>query len=357
MFGDRRLIFRHHHHVVDRPPSSPLGLHRVLRPLGVLPQAADALDADSPLWPDEVAVDVERLNLDAASHHQLLAAAHGDGAAVRRRVLEIVRERGKMHNPVTGSGGMLVGTVADVGPLSPLGLAVGQRVATLVSLSLTPLRLDDDLAGWDGLGEQLPARGRAVLFGRSLAAVLPNDLPDTLALGVLDVCGAPALTARTVRERAADSVAVLGAAGKSGCLALAAAADAGASRRVGVVRDAAEAAALERAGVASEVVVADARDPVRLADAVGKPVEVTVVCVDVPGCEGAAVLATAPAGVVIFFSMTTSFAAAALGAEGVAADVTLLIGNGYLPGHADYALDLVRAHPGVRRLLEARIAR
>jgi L-erythro-3,5-diaminohexanoate dehydrogenase len=61
--------------------------------------------------------------------------------------------------------------------------------------------------------------------------------------------------------------------------------------------------------------------------------------------------------VVIFFSMTTSFAAAALGAEGVAADVTLLIGNGYLPGHADYALDLVRAHPGVRRLLEARIAR
>jgi L-erythro-3,5-diaminohexanoate dehydrogenase len=357
MFGDRGLIFRHYWPVAARPPSSPLGLHRVRHPAGVLPQAADVLDADSPLWPDEVAIDVELLNLDAASFRQLLEAADGDGAAVRRRVREIVRDRGKMHNPVTGSGGMLVGTVAEVGPDSPLGLELGQRVATLVSLSLTPLRLDDDLQRWDGLGEQVATRGRAVLFARSLAAPLPPDLPDSLALGVLDVCGAPALTARTVRERGADSVAVLGAAGKSGSLALAAAADAGASRRVGVVRDAAEAAALQTAGVASEIIVADARDPVRLAAALGKPVEVTVVCVDVAGCEGSAVLATAAGGVVVFFSMTTSFAAAALGAEGVAADVTLLIGNGYLPGHADYALGLVRSLPGVRRLVEARIAR
>jgi L-erythro-3,5-diaminohexanoate dehydrogenase len=57
---------------------------------------------------------------------------------------------------------------------------------------------------------------------------------------------------------------------------------------------------------------------------------------------------------VIFFSMATSFAAAALGAEGLAADVTMLIGNGYLPGHAAMALDLLRTEPGVRRLFEER---
>ena len=49
-----------------------------------------------------------------------------------------------------------------------------------------------------------------------------------------------------------------------------------------------------------------------------------------------------------------SFTAAALGAEGLAADVRMLIGNGYLPGHAAYALDLLRAHPGVRGLFERR---
>ncbi|MEV1290528.1 zinc-binding alcohol dehydrogenase, partial [Micromonospora sp. NPDC049679] len=109
-----------------------------------------------------------------------------------------------------------------------------------------------------------------------------------------------------------------------------------------------------------EVALADARDPVALATAVtealGAPADVTVVCVDVPGCEHGAILSTAEGGTVIFFSMATSFAAAALGAEGLAADVTMLVGNGYVPGHADYALELLRGEPAVRRLFEARLA-
>ena len=55
--------------------------------------------------------------------------------------------------------------------------------------------------------------------------------------------------------------------------------------------------------------------------------------------------------------MATSFAAAALGAEGLAADVTMLVGNGYLPGHAEFALDLLRAEPAVRALFAERVAR
>ena len=53
--------------------------------------------------------------------------------------------------------------------------------------------------------------------------------------------------------------------------------------------------------------------------------------------------------------MATSFSAAALGAEGVAADVTMLVGNGYVPGHAAYALDLLRPTPAVRALFEQRL--
>ncbi|RFU37974.1 L-erythro-3,5-diaminohexanoate dehydrogenase, partial [Actinomadura logoneensis] len=201
-----------------------MGLHRVLEPAGVLPQAAHRLDADPAIGPDEVRIAVERLNLDAASYRQLRTAHGGDGAAVRAEVLRIVGERGKMHNPVTGSGGMLVGTVAEVGPESPLGLKPGDRVATLVSLTLTPLAITDGLARWDGLSEQVPAEGHAILFARSIAAVLPDDLPVPLALAVMDVCGAPALTHRVVAARPAPpTVAVLGAAGKSGSLALAAA--------------------------------------------------------------------------------------------------------------------------------------
>src|SRR5262249_39375107 len=130
-------------------PSSPLGLHRVIEPAGALPQAAWRLDPNPELWPDEARGRVDRLNLDAAAFRQLTEAAaeHKNGggadlaAVLREAVLGIVAERGKMQNPVTGSGGMLTGVVEEVGPDSPLSLAPGDRVATLVSLSLTPLAI------------------------------------------------------------------------------------------------------------------------------------------------------------------------------------------------------------------------
>jgi len=332
--------------------SSPIGLHRVLSPKGVLPQAADRLDASPEITGDEVLIAVERLNLDAASYRQLRALHGGDGAAIRDEVLAIVAARGKMQNPVTGSGGMLVGTVSEVGPASPLGLVAGDRVATLVSLTLTPLRIESTT--WDGLSEQVPVTGHAILFARSVAARLPDDLPAPLVLSVLDVCGAPGLVSRVCAGYSSPRVCVIGAAGKSGSLSLAAARRRGAST-VGVVPNAAEAASLLASGLADEVVVEDARDPVALPAAVGEPADVTVVCVDVPGCEHGAILCTRDGGTVVFFSMATSFTAAALGAEGLAADVTMLVGNGYVPGHAALALDLVREDAGVRALFEARL--
>ena len=356
-----------------RTASSPLGVHRVVDPAGAsLPQAARVLDPRPEIWPDEVRVDIETLNLDAASYRQLHDKHSGDGDAIRAEVLASVGERGKMQNPVTGSGGMLIGTVAEVGPESSLGLEPGDRVATLVSLSLTPLSITDGLERWDGRGERVPASGHAILFGRSIAATLPDDLSPELALMVMDVCGAPALVSRTVKayadrlpsDKAArsgvgPSVVVLGGAGKSGSLSLAAAADAGATRRVAVVRDESEAALLDGTGLATHVVVADARHPLGLAEALAKaggPADLTVVCVDVTGCEQPAILATLDGGTVIFFSMATNFAPAALGAEGRAADVTMLVGNGYVPGHAAYALDLLRRNAPVRALFEGRLA-
>ncbi|MEU8816974.1 L-erythro-3,5-diaminohexanoate dehydrogenase [Actinoplanes sp. NPDC048796] len=335
-----------------------VGLDRVLAPEGVLPQAAWRLDARPEVGADEVRVRVERLNLDAASFRQLSEKHGGDGAKVRAEVLEIVGTRGKMHNPVTGSGGMLIGVVDAVGPESPLGVKPGDRVATLVSLTLTPLTITDGLTNWDGLSEQVPAEGTAILFGRSIVGVLPDDLAPELALAVYDVCGAPALTDRVVRRYPDNpTVAVLGGAGKSGSLALTAARLAGA-RTVGIVRNDEERASLE--DIADVAMIADARNPVEVArkvrEALGEEATVTVVCVDVPGCEHGAILATAEGGTVIFFSMATSFPAAALGAEGLAADVTMLIGNGYVPGHAAFAVDLLRRVPAVRSLFEARVA-
>jgi L-erythro-3,5-diaminohexanoate dehydrogenase len=337
-------------------PYSPYGLHRVVRPTGVLPQRAEVLDPSPPVRHGEVLIDVERLSLDAASYRQLRDQEGGDPDSLRERVASIVRERGKMHNPVTGSGGMLIGTVHEVGEGRD-DLVPGDRVATLVSLTLTPLHLDD-LSGWDGSSEQVPAGGHAILFETAPYARLPEDLPDALSLAVLDVAGAPAQVARLAPGRRLTLV--VGAGGKSGLLAMEAARDRS-ERVAGLVLSEGDGDTLRTLGF-QEVVVADARDPVGAlhtairelgGDETGVA-DLVVNCVDVPGTEGTSILLCREGGLVYFFSMATSFTAAALTAEGLGKDVAMMIGSGYAPDHAEVALQMMRDHPELRAVLGAR---
>ena len=77
--------------------------------------------------------------------------------------------------------------------------------------------------------------------------------------------------------------------------------------------------------------------------------DLVINCVNVHGTEMASILATKDGGTVYFFSMATSFTAAALGAEGVGKDINMLIGNGYTRGHAAIALEVLRENPALRQ--------
>jgi L-erythro-3,5-diaminohexanoate dehydrogenase len=337
----------------------PYGLRRVVSPPGVLPQRADRLDPALPLGEDELAISVEALNVDAASFRQIESAVGKDPARIAAEISRIVRERGKLHNPVTGSGGMLIGRVRAVGPRHPAAGALrpGDRIATLVSLTLTPLRLDRIAAVRPEI-DRVECEGEAILFATGLWARLPPDLPEKLALAVLDVCGAPALAARHLA--AARRVLVLGA-GKSGALVCAEAREVlgAASELVAADRSEDALAALSAAGLCDRTLKVDATDAVgtlRQVEAAGGPFDLVVNCASVPGTEMASILSVRDGGTVLFFSMATSFTAAALGAEGVGKDATVLVGNGYAPGHAELTLGLVRRHAGLRALFEARYA-
>jgi L-erythro-3,5-diaminohexanoate dehydrogenase len=324
------------------------GVHRALDPVGALPQQAERVDASAPLAADEAAVDVEFLNVDAASYTQIRNQCDGDAERMEARILEIVGTRGKLHNPVTGSGGMLVGTVSELGAHRNEP-AIGTRIATLVSLSLTPLVIDEILE-LDPGSEKIKVRGRAILFGSGIFAEVPDDLSDEVTLGVLDVAGAPAWAARLVKPRM--RVVVIGAGGKSGMLVAAQAhRNAGDEGNViGLCYPESTIEAAQDAG--AEAIVVDCTDPVAASEAVveafeGRLADIVFVCTNVPGCEGAAILSCEDEGRVVFFSMATSFTSAALIAEGLAKYPEMTIGNGYVPGHARLALDLVRSEPAL----------
>jgi L-erythro-3,5-diaminohexanoate dehydrogenase len=337
--------------------SDPYGLRRVVRPRGALPQRAEVLDPRLPLGPDELAIDVQHLNVDAASFRQLAQEQGGDAGRIAQRVQAIVAERGKMQNPVTGSGGMLIGRVAEVGPEHPARgeLRAGDRIATLVSLTLTPLVLER-IDQVHLHAERLDVQGRAILFASGLWAPMPDDLPEALALAVLDVCGAPAWVARLAQP--GMRVLVLGA-GKSGSLACAQAKRNGAVvHSMDYLEDAAK--RLVQRGLADAAMGADATDALAVYEAArgatgGSLYDLVVNCASVPSTEMGCILAAREGGEVLYFSMATSFTAAALGAEGVGKDVRLTIGNGYAKGHARLALELVRTTPALRELFSARV--
>jgi L-erythro-3,5-diaminohexanoate dehydrogenase len=322
------------------------GVHRSVDPAGVLPQQARVLDTGSPVGPEEIGIDVDYLNIDSASWHQLRESTGADAEAMSDRIQAIVRERGKMQNPVTGSGGMLIGTVRELGRhrVEP---KTGTRIASLVSLALTPLRLDE-IVSLDPDSEKVKVRGRAILFGSGIYAEVPEDLDEELVLGVLDVCGAPAWASKLVRE--SMRVVVIGAGGKSGMLTCAQAARSiGSSGRIlGLCWPEDTVVAAKDAG--AEAVAVDCTDPIAVADAVaesfeGAHADLVFVCANVPGCEGGAILAADDGGKIVFFSMATEFSTAALTAEGLGKSCTMIIGNGFVPGHASAALDLVRSDP------------
>jgi L-erythro-3,5-diaminohexanoate dehydrogenase len=335
------------------------GLHRVVGEPRTFPQPAWRLDADPRISDAEVLVAVERLNLDSSSFRQLAEANGGDPGRVAAAIADLVAERGKLHNPVTGSGGMLIGTVLEVGSYvrEARRLEPGQRIATLISLTLTPLRLDR-VGTVDMRHGQIAVEGTAVLFESSPFAHLPEDIPERIALAALDVAGAPARTAAIVAP--GDTVLLVGGAGTSGLLCLCEARKHAGPAGTVVVADRAGSALEEvRAiGLADHVVEVDATDPIAchasVMEACGREAHVAVNLVNVPGTELATILLTRETGTILFFSMATSFSTAALGAEGLGRATTMIIGNGHMPDAGLTALNVLRENAQVRAIFERR---
>ena len=334
---------------------SPYGTHRVISPKGVLPQPADVVDNNmDEIYDNEVLIDVKTLNIDSASFTEIERSAEGDIEKIKETMLGIVAKAGKHKNPWTGSGGMLIGTVEKIGDNYVGDLKVGDKIATLVSLSLTPLRIDEILEVRPDI-DQVDIKGKAILFQSGIYAKLPDDMPEGLALSALDVAGAPAQTAKLVKP--GQKVMVIGGGGKSGLLCLYEA-----KKRAGVTGQVICAAGSQKSedrarklDLADDYFHMDATDAVGMYNKVmeltgGELCDIVINCVNIENTEMASILCTKDDGLVYFFSMATSFTKAALGAEGVGKDVTMIVGNGYTKGHAAITLQCLREHEGLRNL-------
>ena len=249
---------------------------------------------------------------------------------------------------------MLIGKVKEIGPNFKGDLRVGDKIATLVSLSLTPLKIEEIKEIRPEI-DQVDVKGQAILFQSGLYAILPKDMPKELALSVLDVAGAPAQTAKICKP--GDTVVVMGGGGKSGILCCwQAKKQVGINGKVicvdGFKKSINRAMSVK---CADEYIVVNATDAVAMYNEImeateGELADVVINVVNIPNTEMASIMACKDGGLVYFFSMATSFTKAALGAEGVGKDVTMLIGNGYTKGHANVALQVLRDDERIMKL-------
>ncbi|MEA4963682.1 L-erythro-3,5-diaminohexanoate dehydrogenase [Lutispora sp.] len=333
------------------------GTHRVIEPKGVLPQPAKKIDNNMDvLYDNEILINVQTLNIDSASFTQIEEQAGGNEEKIAEIMKGIVAERGKHQNPVTGSGGMLIGTIEKIGEAleGKTDLKIGDKIATLVSLSLTPLRIDKIKEIRKDI-DQVDIEGKAILFESGIYSKIPTDMPEKLVLSALDVAGAPAQVARLVKP--GDTVLIIGAGGKSGMLCCYEAKKrAGVTGKViGLCHSQKSTERLQKLGFCDVVFSANAQAPTEVMNKVaeytnGQMADITINNVNVPDTEMTSILSTKNTGLVYFFSMATSFTKAALGAEGVGSDVTMIIGNGYTKGHADITLQLLRESEALRNI-------
>ena len=331
----------------------PYGSHRVISPKGLLPQAAERVDNSPTICSNEILIDVIALQPTATAFGRIKQECGGDVNRIAQEIQKIVDERGKFQDPVTKSGGILIGRIKEIG--ADLAVStdaqVGDKIATLVSLSLTPLKINE-ITSIDVDTEQVFCKASAILFESGIYTKLPKDLGDQLSLALMDVAGAPAQVA--VHVKAGDTVVVVGA-GKAGLLCLAEAKKrvAPTGKVICMEYSPRQCEIVRSLGIADVVLEADAKKPLEALDiyqnALGDQLaDFTVNTVSVPNTELATVLVTKDTGMVYFFSMSTDFAKASLGAEGIKKYVPMLIGNGYYPGHAEIVFDAVRREEKLR---------
>lgn len=346
----------------DQDLQRSLGIHRVLEPRGSLPQPAWKLDNTPVAQAGETLVDVRALHIDSASFTQIASACQRDEQRMREHIRDIVAQRGKMHNPVTGSGGVLIGTVLELDErfAAMHRLAIGDTIVSLTSLSWLPLYLE----GIETIHlerSEVEVHGKAIFFRSNPLAKLPSDLPQPVVVAALDVAGAPSRVYELAQP--GQRVTVIGAGGTAGLLALCAL-----RKRIGpggeiVAVEYSEKAIQDVAalGVADVIAQGDATRPLELVARVSDVcpgsdylADLVVNVVNVPQSEFGSILLAKADGRILFFSMATSFTVAALGAEGMARQVEMHIGNGYMPDCGGVALQLLRDFPALLAIFNRR---
>ncbi|MCG8636478.1 MAG: sigma 54-interacting transcriptional regulator [Desulfobacterales bacterium] len=342
-----------------RPDLAQFGCHRVIEPANAFPQPAWKLDNSPELNDNEMLVDVEIINVNSTSFSQIYNGVNGNPAGIEKRIMDIIRARGKLQNPITGTGGILYGRVLRIGRdyPNPHGLVPGDELITLASLSLTPLVIHS-IEKMDIHSGQLTVKGLAVLFARmplvKVAGACRNYSLELL-ISIMDEAGAPYQTWKLAEP--GQDILIMGANGKLGLLcAFGAREKIGRNGKIiGIVNTPQSKRRLEKTKVYDQVLCCDALNTVDALEKLGSKslphFDLTVNCMTVSGSEMLSLVLTRDKGTIFFASLANSQKTTALTSESMGKNLNIIGYTGYIEGHAEFTTRLLTDYPELILLL------
>lgn len=120
------------------------GLNRVLEPAGSLPVTSWKLDNSETLKSKELRVNLKRIMFERENFSQLCSICEYDESKMKERILKIVNERGKLHNPYTESSGMFMGYIDEAADDYDLrGLKRGDNIICMTPLAGLPIYIEN----------------------------------------------------------------------------------------------------------------------------------------------------------------------------------------------------------------------
>ena len=329
------------------------GMSRVIEPHQVFPTTAWRLDNTRELAPDEVRVSIRRIHIEGTSFRQICQECHDNDEAIRQKIIDIVIRRGKLHNPVTDTGGLLYGIVEEVGSayVTDKNLKAGDEVICNTSLASIPIYINK-VTAIDRAYNQVDAEGYAIIYRPIPIVRKPQGLPVDLLLFTLNESGTLYSVSKAAAEAKGGSFLV---AGNNLMLNLlfghTIRKAAGEKARIVSIIDKATNTTIEGSRM-EELVnrtfneihytnILRPMDCIQSLDMEGH-FDVTVNCADIPGAETLTILATREGGTVFFSNLINNYNIALYITETIARQLTINCAAGYLEQYDEFDLVLVR---------------
>ena len=327
------------------------GTNRVLEPQHVLPTSAWRLDNSRALSEAEIRVDIKRIHIEGTSFKQICMEANGSEQRIRQKIMDIVIRRGKLHNPVTDTGGLFYGMVSEIGPRydNYKEFRPGEEVVCNASLASVPIYIDKILSIDRAFG-QIEIEGYAILYNEVPLVRRPEGIPINLLLFAFNESGTLSRISNTAVGK--RKFLIVGNNLLSNLLF-------GYAVRKVAREDAEVVCLLDKktdivlrgksindliARVFTEVHYVDILKPLECLEGLQADAlfDLSINCADIPGAETINILATKSGGTVVFANLINNYNIALYITESISRQLDIRCADGYLEAYDEFDIEIVK---------------